>query len=156
MIELSFREFHQQQYEEHQFCLYIVKDENEDILYVGISTSDIWERWFGFGGHLTWDGETIYGESAIGTRIENHLPGSLEWKIQLWSLRDCLEFCGEDAPTGLADATVHDIEPIMIQKLSPALNTTYNLSAGKITSYKSKKEIDHENWLDQAYRDIFD
>ena len=92
MIELSLREFHQQQYEEQQFCLYVVKDESEHILYVGISTSDIWERWFGFGGHLTWDGDTIYGESAIGTRIENHLPGSLEWKIQLWSLRDCLEF----------------------------------------------------------------
>lgn len=47
MIELTFLEFHEQQYEEQQFCLYVVKNETEDILYVGISTTDIWERWFG-------------------------------------------------------------------------------------------------------------
>jgi hypothetical protein len=156
MIELTFREFHQQLYEEQGFCLYVVKNGSEDTLYVGISTNDVWERWFGFGGHLTWDGDIIYGESPIGVRIANHFPDSLEWMIQLWSLKDCLEFCGEELPTDLPEAAIQNLEPIMIRKLCPALNTIYNLNAGKDRSPKSKKEIERERSLDRSYREIFD
>lgn len=156
MIELSFLEFHQQRYAEQQFCLYVVKNGSSDILYIGISTNDVWERWFGFGGHLTWDGDIIYGESPIGVKIENHLPDSLGWKIQLWSLKDCLEFCGEELRNDLPEATIQELESRMIRKLSPALNTMFNLSAGEDTSPKSKKEIERERLLDRSYREIFD
>ena len=156
MIELSFLEFHQQRYAEQQFCLYVVKNGSSDILYIGISTNDVWERWFGFGGHLTWDGNIIYGESPIGVKIENHLPDSLGWKIQLWSLKDCLEFCGEELRNDLPEATIQELESRMIRKLSPALNTMFNLSAGEDTSPKSKKEIERERLLDRSYREIFD
>ena len=77
MIELTFLEFHEQQYRDQQFCLYVVKNLHEDILYVGISVNNIWERWFGWGGHVTWDGEIVYGESPVGVKSENHLPDSL-------------------------------------------------------------------------------
>jgi hypothetical protein len=52
--------------------------------------------------------------------------------------------------------TIHDIEPIMIQKLHPALNLIYNLHPGKDTTPKSKKEIEREKYLDKMYREIFD
>jgi len=156
MIELTFLEFHEQRYEEQQFCLYVVKNETEDILYVGISTTDIWERWFGWGGHLTWDGKVIYGESPVGVKIENHLPDSLNWKIQLWSLNDCLEFCREELPTDSSEVTIHCIEPMMIRKLSPALNAIHNSSPGKDTTPKSKREIEREKLLDQLYKEVFD
>jgi hypothetical protein len=143
MIELTFLDFHEQQYTEQRFCLYVIKNGNEDILYVGISTNDIWERWFGWGGHMTWDGKTIYGESPIGTHIEDHLPASLHWKIQLWSFKDCLEFCIKDLPNDIYEITIHDIEPIVLRKLSPVLNVTYNLLPRTNTTHESKSDGDY-------------
>ena len=156
MIELTFLSFHEQQYQEQQFCLYVVRNANEDVLYVGISLNDIWERWFGWGGHITWDGNVIYGESPIGVKIADHLPDSLKWKIQLWSLADCLEFCREELPNGPSGISIQDLEPIMIQRLSPALNTTYNQKPGTDSTPKTKKEAEHERLLDKLYRRTFD
>jgi hypothetical protein len=156
MIELTFQDFHDQLYENNRFCLYVMKNGLGDVLYVGISNSDIWLRWFGWGGHMTWDGKIIYGESPIGVKIENLLPDSLLWKIQLWTLNDCLEFCKKELPGDPSAITIHDIEPIMIQMLSPTLNATYNLHPGKDTTPKSEKEVEREKWLDQSYKDIFD
>jgi hypothetical protein len=50
---------------------------------------------------------------------------------------------------------VRDIEPLIIQKLSPALNRTYNLNPGKDTTPKSQKEMDWEKYVDKAYDEIF-
>lgn len=156
MIELSFLEFHEQQYNEEQFCLYVVKHLSEETLYVGISTNNIWERWFSWGGHMTWDGKVIYGESPIGLRIENHLPDSLQWKIQLWNLKDCLEFCRDQLSEDVSEITIHDLEPLMIRKLSPVLNATYNLNPSKNTMPRSKKQDEQEKLLDRLYKELFD
>jgi hypothetical protein len=43
----------------------------------------------------------------------------------------------------------------MIKKLSPALNRTYNQRPGKDTTPKSKKEIEWESYVDNAYNEIF-
>jgi hypothetical protein len=155
MIELTLFDFHGQHYHEQQFCLYVVKNASEDVLYVGISVNDIWERWFGWGGHMLWDGNVIYDESPIGVKIENYLPDSLKWKIQLWNLNDCLEFCKEELLNDSSTITIHDIEPIMIRKLSPALNGTHNLNPGKDSTPKSKREIDRQKALDQLYKEVF-
>ena len=48
------------------------------------------------------------------------------------------------------------MEPIMIRKLSPALNATYNLKPGEDTTPKSKKEADREALMDKLYKEIFD
>lgn len=158
MIELEFMQFHEQQYQEEReegYELYILKNGLGDILYVGISSSNVWERWFGWGGHMTWDGKVIYGESPVGVKIENHLPDSLMWKIQLWTLKDCLEFCRKDLPVDTTEITIHDVEPIMIRKLSPSLNATYNLTPGKDTTPKSQNEKKLEHKADVAYDEIF-
>lgn len=155
MIELSFIQFNEQQYLEKGYKLYRLKNGLGDILYIGISTTNIWERWFGWGGHLTWDGNVIYGESPVGVKIENHLPDSLNWKIQLWTLKDCIRFCRKELPGDTSRVTIRDIEPIIIQKLSPALNATYNLYPGKDTTPKSQKEMELERKADELYRDIF-
>ncbi len=62
MIEMTFREFHQHRYRDENYQLYVMKNGSGDVLYVGISTMNIWNRWFGWGGHMTWDGNVIYGE----------------------------------------------------------------------------------------------
>src|SRR3989304_6580719 len=100
---------------------------------------------------MLWDGKVIYGESSIGEKIENHLPDSLNWKIQLWTLKDCLMFCGQELPdpelkltAGEYNDAVRGIEPRMIKKLSPALNRSLNLNPGRDTTPKSEKELRSE------------
>lgn len=156
MIELTLHNFRQQNYEdtENIYCLYVVKTDLDDVLYVGISEVDVWERWFGWGGHMLWDGNVIYGSSTIGTKIERHIPESLSWKIQLWTLNDCIKFLGKAIPPR-NDRTIKSIEPLMIKKLSPALNVTYNYKPGKDITLKNKKEKAWGKYVDQAYDDIF-
>jgi len=156
MIEMSFEDFHEQKYEDKSFRLYVIKNGLGDVLYVGISTQNVWKRWFGWGGHMTWDGNVIYGESSVGVKIENHLPDSLNWMIQLWTLHDCIKFCGQEVSGSASEIKIQDIEPLMIRKLSPALNRTYNLTAGKDSTPMSQKERELAKKTDAAYRDIFD
>jgi len=52
--------------------------------------------------------------------------------------------------------TIHEIEPIIIRKLSPALNGIYNLNPGKDTTPKSQKEEKLERKVDELYRKVFD
>jgi hypothetical protein len=155
MLELTFQEFHEQHYEPMNYCLYIMKNGLGDTLYIGISTDDVWGRWFGWGGHMMWDGKVIYGESSIGEKIVNHLPDSLQWKIQLWTFYDCVEFCRDKLPHETDGLTIRDLEPIMIQKMRPALNIIYNLNPGKDTTPKSKKEIEYEKYVSRMYDEIF-
>jgi hypothetical protein len=46
MIEITFREFYELKYQEDGFHeLYVVKNDLGEILYVGISSQKIWDRW---------------------------------------------------------------------------------------------------------------
>ena len=67
-----------------------------------------------------------------------------------------MEFCRKELPGDLSDATILEIEPIMIQKLSPALNSTYNYAPGIDMTPKSQKEKEIEQKSDIAYDEIFD
>ena len=69
MIEISFKAFHDQDYRERGYKLYVLKNGNEDVLYVGISTRSIWERWFGMNGHILWTDRYATGESEVVKRL---------------------------------------------------------------------------------------
>jgi hypothetical protein len=162
MIELRFKEFYDQNYDDEGYCVYVMKNGLGDVLYVGISTADIWLRWFGGAGHIPWSGTMFYGNSTIGEKIVNHLPDSWAWKIQLWTLKDCLKYCGMELPdpnfkmtAGEYSDAVREVEVRMIKKLRPALNRHLNLNPSIDTTPKSQKEIDREKYLDQAYDEIF-
>jgi len=154
MIEITFWNFYKQNYQDNGFCLYAMKNGLGGTLYVGISKVDIWERWFGGRGHVTWDENYISGNSSVGEKIVDHIPDSLSWKIQLWTLNDCLEYCKEEAIKRNSH-TIQDAERLMIRKLSPMLNRTYNLNPGIDTTPKSEKELKRERYADQAYAEIF-
>ena len=155
MIEITFEEFHEYDYYEEGFRLYVLKNGFDDALYVGISRSNIWNRWFAFGGHMIWDGKRIFGQTAVGQKIVDHLPDSLNWKIQLWTLEDCIGFCKDILPP-LRQYPIEFVEPFMITKLSPILKLTYNLRPRKDTTPMSKKEIEREKALDRLYKEIFE
>jgi len=155
MIELDFLQFHEQQYQENGYDLYVLKNGLGDILYVGISHQSIWERWFGWNGHMLWVDHVIEGNSPVGRKIVDHLPDSLNWKIQLWTLEDCVSFCKDLIPA-IRITNIDFIEPFMIQRLSPILNGSYNSHPSQDTTPKSKKEIEREKFLDEMYKKIFD
>lgn len=52
--------------------------------------------------------------------------------------------------------TIKHLEPLMIKRLSPILNTSYNLNPGVDSMPKTEKEKNHEKLLDKIYRDIFE
>ncbi len=155
MIEIDFKSFHEQEYADDDYELYVMKNGVGSVLYVGISRRSIWERWFGFGGHLLWADQIIQGNSVVGQKIVDHLPDSLQWKIQLWTLDDCVRYCKDEYPIP-ATPNIGFVEPFMINKLSPILNGSYNLLPGKDTTPKSKKELQREKLLDEIYRKIFE
>ena len=83
MIEITFKEFYKLEYEEdavHE--LYIVKNCLNETLYIGITSQRIWDRWFGWNGHIFDSGDFLDGRSSIGIKIVDHFPDSWEWKIQ--------------------------------------------------------------------------
>jgi len=47
LIEVTLERFYNSEYEEQGFCLYIVKNGKNEVLYIGITQQTIWERWFG-------------------------------------------------------------------------------------------------------------
>ena len=155
MIEIDFNSFHEQEYADDGYELYVMKNGVESVLYVGISRGSIWERWFGFGGHILWADHVIQGNSMVGQKIVDHMPSALHWKIQLWTLEDCVQYCKDEYPIP-ATPNIGFIEPFMINKLSPILTGSYNLLPGKDTTPKSKKELEREKLLDEIYRKIFE
>jgi hypothetical protein len=105
-----------------------VRDADGQALYIGISTDSIWHRWFGSEtGHMTigFDGKP-HGASHIGQVIENNLPLSWEWKIDLLTEEDCVRILAEE-PNG-KDLTKRDIgflEVDMINRFSPLYNVLH-------------------------------
>jgi len=156
MIEITFREFFEYKYHEDGFHeLYVMKNGLDEILYIGISSENIWNRWFGSRGHIMVGMNYLIGESSVGRKVVDHLPDSWDWKIQLWTLDDCMTFCaGELNPNGRY--TIKWLEPFMIQKLRPSLNVIYNLNPGIDNTPLSEREKKRMAALDKAYREIFE
>ena len=88
--KLRFKDFADRNYKEKNECLYIIKDENKTILYIGISRWNIWSRWFGnYKCHFMENGDGRYmAISNIAGEIVRHLPKSMDWIIELWGRVD--------------------------------------------------------------------
>jgi len=155
MIEIVFESFCDHDYVDEGYDLYVMKNGLGEVLYLGISTQSIWERWFGWNGHMHWEANVIFGKSPVGEKILAHWPDSLKWKIQLWTLADCVTFCKDVLPVNRSHLTIKFVEPFMIQKLSPILNVTYNLNPGQDTMPMSEREKKREEILDNMYDKIF-
>lgn len=124
MISIRFIDFRNGDYDNHGEChqLYLVRDEHE-IYYIGISRTGIWYRWFDpFLGHFA-------KHSPIAERITWYGVRSNEWRIELWTLEDCLDFLKPErtryfkssgrAKKKLADWDLITCEARMIRKLNP-------------------------------------
>lgn len=126
MISLSFKQFMSGEYTTRGYHeLYVLRNK-EDILYIGISQNISW-RWFGgLSSHLM---QNIYGEwiynSTAGEVVVRNMPESLDWTIELWTLRDCVRFLGgKIRKWKLTYRGINIIEPYMIMRLKPLLNVS--------------------------------
>jgi hypothetical protein len=156
MIEITFKDFYEYKYHEDGFYeLYVMKNGLGEILYVGISNQNIWNRWFGWNGHIMGDAGYMVGESSVGRKIVNHLPDSWNWKIQLWTLDDCETFCADEFNLH-GRYTIRFLEPFMIQKLHPILNVNYNKNPGIDHMPLSEKEKRRKAVLDRVYYEVFE
>ena len=135
MITMSFGEFAKGKYdtknELHQ--LYVVIGDKDEVLYVGISKAGIWDRWFGWRGRMPKNGNgSWFPMDYISVEIVEHLPESLAWTIELWTLSDCLKlFTDVIKKIGYAPdrLDIGDCEKWMIEKRIPSLNVIHNYHA---------------------------
>lgn len=157
MIEISFRDFYDYRYSKEEFHeLYIMKNGLNQVLYVGISNQNIWNRWFGWNGHVMGDEKYMTGQSTVGQKIVDYLPESWNWKIQLWTLENCIEFCKDDPLFFPKSPRIEDLEPIMIQLTRPILNVSYNQNPSVDLMPQSLREKKRKEMLDKIYKDVFE
>ena len=119
--------------------LYVLRN-SKKILYIGISESNVWNRWFGNRGRMYKNaGGHWNGSDTTSISIIQNMPASLRWNIDLWTLKDCLSFLGIKYiskndfpndwcfyPNGFGRYTIKDVEPKFIANLMPEYNGTYN------------------------------
>jgi len=133
MITLKLSEFRDGHYDDEKefYKLYILKNSDE-VLYIGISKMNVYNRWFGGGGrsHLSLN---IYGQwfgsTPIGNYVLSHAPQSDDWIIELWTLEDGLAHFEkelQDQHFCLDRTDIEVIERMMIWESHPLLNTTHN------------------------------
>jgi len=138
MITLTFSEFSNPDNfpDDDAIELYVLRDK-EKILYIGISKSNVWNRWFGNLGRMwTTSSGKWNTKDQVGLHIIENFPQSNEWEIDLLTLQDCLNFLeveyviGEYGflfrPNSVFYFDIKDVEPKMIGKLHPFLNRIYN------------------------------
>jgi hypothetical protein len=150
MIAIRFSEFYKGDYEDHDYELYIIKDSDEKVMYIGISRDSIWHRWFGGGpSHMDIDAAgKIYGKSYVGEVIERRFPSSWDWIIELWTREDCLKACEtEFSGRDIHKIEIESLEPYMIGKFEPLYNVTHG--GGRHEDPLTTKK------LDTIYKDLF-
>jgi hypothetical protein len=114
---MPFEKFAKGDYPNGRHNLYIVW-RGKRALYVGISRSGIWDRWFARGGqaHMffaqkysgTLDGGQWCGLSTIGRVIAKNIPVSFGWKVELRHIPTLFGFELTDAEEKL----IHELRPL--------------------------------------------
>jgi hypothetical protein len=153
MIKLTFSEFYAGDFVDQGYELYIVKDRQQQVMYIGISRDSVWNRWFGgINSHMdAAQNGLLHGNSIIGEVIQRRFPDSWNWHIELWTKDDCLRRLRDDL-NGMNDQSVErldleGIESYLIKKTSPLYNVM--LAGGR---HEDPLVTDK---LDEAYNSIF-
>lgn len=130
MIKMSFETFIDGNYSDNEkFELYVLKDKSKKSLYIGITNTNPYNRWFsGSQSHCSFNiyGE-LFGRSPVGKMIEKFYPDSLSWTIYLYTPEDCMVYLfGSKTTKEYITPSIKELEPIMIKALKPSLNVTFN------------------------------
>lgn len=128
MISLTFGEFAKGEYPDDMsepYVMYIISNGGATPLYVGISTLNVWNRWFSARKcHMLdmHDGQWL-GMSRIGQLVADNIPGSLAWRVELLTQKDCQARLEEEIKLStFVRFGLHTLESMMIKKLQPSVN----------------------------------
>ena len=129
MVSVPLEQFMDADFDCNDYELYVLRG-NSEILYVGISKANIWNRWFGGLGRMY---QTAGGQwkakDPVGATVVENMPHSLNWTIELWTTDDLRNlFSKELERIGFNPerCEVNTFEPWMILKLSPKLNRSHS------------------------------
>ncbi len=154
MISLSFSEFYGTNWADEGYELYIVKDLTGSDMYIGISGRSIWERWFGgTTSHMEpLPNGSLAGISYIGEAIARRFPESWNWRVELWTLEDCVNSLLDAGTQSIFGRSVHnlgikDFEAYFIKVRNPYYNVMHAGGANQDPLLKKR--------LDKAYGRIF-
>jgi hypothetical protein len=150
MKSLKISDFYTGLFVDEGYELYLVKDIEGLLMYIGISRDSVWHRWFGGGpSHMDANPEgKVYGKSYFGEVIERRFPHSWNWTIELWTKEECLSVCKDNfSGRDPAKITIESIEPYMIAKLEPLYNVTHGGGHHEDPLTTEK--------LDSLYKDLF-
>jgi len=150
MQTILFSEFYKGNFDDNGYELYLLKDIDGIVMYIGIARDSVWHRWFeGSTSHMECDSHgRLYGKSYIGEVIERRFPNSWNWFIELWTKNDCLKVCDfELKGKDLGKIGIESIEPVMISKFEPLYNVIHG--GGRHEDPLTTKK------LDKIYKDLF-
>jgi hypothetical protein len=130
MLDISFDEFQRGTYKDGDYGLYVLSD-GAVMLYIGISESNVWNRWFSSrNSHMIKmaNGRWI-GNSSISQYVIAHMPESKDYRIRLYTLEDLRSLWADEiikrhvVPTR---TDFRDFEALMIKRFQPLYNASLN------------------------------
>ena len=127
-IELTFERFMSQDYDDSAddiYTIYIVENA-KDVLYVVMTKRNIFDRWFGFSGHMEAGSNPLY-YSEIGKVIYHNMPESKLWTIKMLTTEDAFDLLGEKAPKISninSSHAIRKVEHYLIKELHPLFNVS--------------------------------
>ena len=157
MDTLTFEKFMSGDYPDDDYSIYIVRN-NAEILYIGISRDNIYNRWFAADySHITKfaDG-ALWGNSKIGQVIVGNMPNSLQWSIDLLSIDDCIKLLGDKSPckSKYDNNALDRLERYLISELNPLFNVTHKTKNTHNTHRSTEKYTHFTNRLDAPAEDL--
>jgi len=150
MLSILFSDFYKGNFNDPGYVLYLLRDSEGAVMYIGIARDSVWHRWFEGGtSHMECDPKgRIIGKSYIGEVVERRFPGSWNWFIELWTNEDCLKACGiEKGRKDIDKLMIETIESLMIAKFEPLYNVIHGGGRHEDPLITRK--------LDTIYKDIF-
>jgi len=113
-------------YKDDAYVLYLCRDGNREILYVGMTNENAWDRWFHSPrSHIPMNFQGIrFGGTGIGRRIIDNLPNSYDWPIELWTISDAVNYfkLGDAQMYELSSFGIRKLERKMISHFKPSIN----------------------------------
>ena len=132
-LVLTFREFADGNWSEMDdrqdyYEMYVIRN-NTNVLYVGISESNIYNRWFSSPScHMYKTQDGFISFSSIGHEIKDNMPISFDWIVELWTVPIAFAYLKDALPIGykLERMNIKVLERFMIRNRRPLLNVAHN------------------------------
>jgi hypothetical protein len=125
------------------YSIYRFRD-GDFILYVGKTERNIAER--------LWEHIGLGGQTQLTPLIEDNIPESLDWQVDLYTVTDCFPFIKEYlAAKVMEEWDVALAEKALIMHSSPAINSTLNYHPTELPERYTRKRLERARSAFSSY-----